>query len=85
MSDYDPQSELSRLSDTAGSGRAVKVSRDLWNVLTAAQRLPNSSDGAFDITVGPYVKLWRRARREKEMPPPDRMAEAREAVGYDFM
>ncbi len=82
MSDYDPDSELSRLSDTAGRGQAVKVSRELWDVLTAAQQLAERSDGAFDITVGPYVKLWRRARREKEMPPPDRMAEARAAVGF---
>ena len=39
--------------------------------------LAEQSEGAFDITVGPYVKLWRRARREKEMPPAERMAEAR--------
>ena len=51
-------------------GRPVKVSRELWDVLTAAQQLAERSDGAFDITVGPYVELWRRARREKEMPPP---------------
>jgi thiamine biosynthesis lipoprotein len=85
MSDYDPMSELSRLSDTAGQGSATVVGRDLWNVLVAAQQLAERSDGAFDITVGPYVKLWRRARREKEMPPPDRMASARDAVGYRFL
>jgi thiamine biosynthesis lipoprotein len=34
MSDYDPQSELSRLSQTAGSGKAVSVSADLWKVLS---------------------------------------------------
>jgi thiamine biosynthesis lipoprotein len=85
MSDYDARSELSRLSDTAGSGRAVRVSQDLWNVLARAQALAEQSDGAFDITVGPYVKLWRRARREKEMPAAERMAEARAAVGYRFL
>lgn len=85
LSDYDPHSELSRLSETAGRGTAVKVSDDLWTVLAAAQRLAEASDGAFDVTVGPYVKLWRRARREKEMPPPARMTEARAAVGYRFL
>ena len=35
--------------------------------------------------MGPYVKLWRRARREKEMPPAARMEEARQAVGYRFV
>ena len=85
MSDYDPASELSRLSDTAGQGRAIKVSDDLWQVLVAAQQLAERSDGAFDVTVGPYVKLWRRARREKEMPPTARMEEARQAVGFRFV
>lgn len=85
MSDYDPASELSRLSDTAGQGRGVKVSDDLWRVLLAAQQLAERSEGAFDVTVGPYVKLWRRARREKEMPPAARMEEARQAVGFRFL
>ena len=82
MSDYDSTSELSRLSDTAGQGKAVRVSGDLWLVLSRAQKLSAETDGAFDVTVGPYIKLWRRARRAKEMPSPERLAEARAAVGY---
>lgn len=82
MSDYQPESELSRLSATAGSGRAVPVSDDLWRVLDRSQRLAERTDGAFDITVGPYVRLWRRARREKELPTDARLDEARRAVGY---
>jgi FAD:protein FMN transferase len=82
MSDYQPQSELSRLSATAGSGQAVPLSADLWLVLDRSQRLAEQTDGAFDITVGPYVRLWRRARREKELPSDARLAEARQAVGY---
>lgn len=82
MSDYQADSELSRLSATAGSGRAVPVSDDLWRVLDRSQRLAERTDGAFDITVGPYVRLWRRARREKELPSDARLEEARQAVGY---
>lgn len=85
MSDYDPQSELSRLSDTSGQGRPVPLSLALWNVLLVSQDLARRSDGAFDVTVGPYVKLWRRARRSKAFPPADRMAEARQAVGFQFL
>jgi thiamine biosynthesis lipoprotein len=85
LSDYDPQSELSRLSQTAGSGKWLAVSDDLWRVLAAAQSLSRQSDGAFDVTVGPLVKLWRRARRTHEMPSPERLAAAREAVGYRYL
>jgi len=37
LSDYEDDSELSRLSRTAGSGQAVRVSDDLWFVLKRAQ------------------------------------------------
>ena len=85
MSDYDRTSELSRLSATAGSGRAVKVSDDLWNVLSRAQQMSRRCDGAFDVTVGPIVQLWRRARRNVELPAQRRLDEAMKATGYQHV
>jgi len=82
MSDYEPDSELTLLSQTAGQGKAVKVSDELWTVLSRAQKLSAESGGAFDVTVGPYVLLWRKARREHKMPDPTALAAARAAVGY---
>lgn len=83
LSDYKPDSELSLLSATAGSGKAVALSQDLWTVLERSQKLAKETGGAFDVTVGPYVRLWRRARRAKEFPAQQRLAEARQAVGYE--
>lgn len=85
LSDYDQASELSRLSATAPSDRWTKVSPDLWNVLERSQQLAAQTQGAFDVTVGPMVRLWRRARRTKEMPSDARLAEARAAVGYQSL
>ncbi len=82
LSDYDPHSELRRLSQTAQGSEGARVSKDLWRVLARSQSLARQTDGAFDVTVGPYVRLWRRARRQKEMPSPDRLADARARVGY---
>ena len=82
LSDYDADSELSRLSQTAGEDRAVPVNADLWTVLERSQALARRTDGAFDVTVGPVVNLWRKARREKQLPRGDRLAEARAAVGW---
>ena len=82
MSDYQPGSELMQLCQHAG-GPPVKVSEDLFRVMEAAQDLSKRSDGAFDITIGPVVRLWRRARRRHEMPDPERLAAALELVGYD--
>ena len=82
FSDYDSDSELSRLSDSAGSGTAVPVGAELWRVLEFAQRVAVLSGGAFDITVGPVVNLWRVARRKRVLPNEERLREALGRVGY---
>ena len=85
LSDYDPDSELSRLSRSSGEGRAIPIGNDLWRVLSRAQRLAASTGGAFDVTVGPYVSLWRKARREKMLPRAALLAEAATAVGWNHV
>jgi FAD:protein FMN transferase len=85
LSDYDTDSELSRLSQTAGSGRPIHVSDDLWFVLWRSQELARRTDGAFDVTIGPVVSLWRKARREKKLPDPIKLAETRKAAGNEKM
>ncbi|MDH3585075.1 MAG: FAD:protein FMN transferase [Phycisphaerae bacterium] len=83
FSDYEASSELSQLSRTAGSGRAVPVSADMWFVLNEAQRMSRLSGGALDITVGPYVRLWRRSRRQGRLPSAARITQTRQSVGFD--
>lgn len=82
LSDYDERSELSRLSQSSGGAAAHPVSQDLWRVLKRAEDISCASDGTFDITVGPLVQLWKRARRQRELPTPERLAEARTRVDW---
>jgi thiamine biosynthesis lipoprotein len=85
LSDYDPESELSRLgarSDDGAPTPPVPLSDDLFGVLAAAQELAQASGGAFDATVGPLVRLWRRARRQHALPAAARIEAAAHAVGY---
>lgn len=84
MSDYRPTSELMRLCDHAG-GPAVTVSADLFTVLTRSQEVARLSNGAFDVTVGPLVKLWREARKTKTLPAADALATARALVGREHV
>jgi thiamine biosynthesis lipoprotein len=85
FSDYEDDSELTRLSRTSGEGRAVEVSDELWTVLSRAQALAERTDGAYDVTCGPLTSLWRRARRKKELPAPDLVAEMTARVGWKKM
>lgn len=82
LSDYDLDSELSKLSRASSQGRFVPVSSDLWRVLEASQNWAERTGGAFDITVGPVVNLWRHARRMQQLPRADRLSEMRARVGY---
>jgi thiamine biosynthesis lipoprotein len=63
-------------------GEPVPVSDDLFRVLTRALEISRLTDGAFDITVGPVVRLWRIARRTMKLPDADDLARARGLVGY---
>lgn len=81
MSDYDPDSELMRLC-RATPGQPVPVSAELFDVLQRAQRVAAATDGAFDVTLGPLARLWRRARRTGELPSTEALARARESVGW---
>ncbi|PYV29414.1 MAG: hypothetical protein DMG09_30070, partial [Acidobacteria bacterium] len=64
LTDYNPESELMRLCREA-SRRPVPVSGDLLSVLDRSLGVSRITDGAFDVTVGPLVALWREARRTK--------------------
>jgi thiamine biosynthesis lipoprotein len=81
MTDYRSTSELMQLCQKAGKG-AIHVSDDLFTVLAYAQEISNRSDGAFDISVGPLVQLWRLAHRTQIVPDRAKIEQARALVGY---
>src|SRR5207244_211462 len=81
MSDYHADSELMRLCARAG-GPPVRVSRDLFLVLERAQEVARRSEGAFDVTCGPLIALWRQARKAHALPAPGQIERARALVGW---
>ena len=82
MSDYRETSELMRLCHQP-AGQWVKISLELFEVLTRAKEFARLSGGAFDLTVGNLVRLWRRARRNSELPDPKRLRQALDLTGYE--
>lgn len=81
FSDYDPDSELSRLG-RAQVGEPVRVSSELFDILQRAQALARDTRGAFDVTAGPSVRFWRQARKRGQMPPVHELKAAQNRVGY---
>ncbi len=85
LSHYRPDSELSRLARRSPHEQFVPVSEDLYRVLSRGVEIGRLTDGAFDITVGPLVRLWRRSGREKRLPSDTSLRQAATSVGYEHI
>jgi len=82
MSDYKTDSELSRVNRLAFQ-KPVEVSEPTFDVLEVSLRFSRLTRGAFDITVGPLVDLFRTAEQKGIVPSEDEIERARERVGYE--
>lgn len=76
LSDYDLESETSRICASAPQEAPVAVSKDLAHVLARSADISAQSKGAFDPSIGALTRLWRQARRQKQIPDPKKLKEA---------
>ena len=81
LSNYKPRSEWSLVNREAG-GRPVRVSPELFGLVEACLGYSRSSDGAFDITVGPLVRAWGFFRGSGRLPHRAEIRTALAKVGY---
>jgi thiamine biosynthesis lipoprotein len=81
FSDYSPSSELNHLC-AKPHGKPVPVSSDLFNIIQRSQQLARVTDGVFDITAGPSVRLWRQSRKRAQIPAADSLATITKRVGF---
>ena len=82
MSDYKSDSEISNVNRD-GFEKAVQLSLSTCKVLQRSIEFSELTDGAFDITVGPLVELFRKAKNKQVLPNQDEIAEARSKVGFE--
>lgn len=84
LSDYRPESELNALAK-APVGEAVPVGEDLFLLFEKAGRLAEETAGAFDITAGPLIRLWRLSRKNDALPAPEQIASAKARTGFHLL
>ena len=82
FSDYDAESETRRLTRSE-IGQPIKVSDHLFRVLAYSKTLNRESNGAFNPTASPVIRLWREARKNGQLPDADEIENALEHVGFD--
>ncbi len=85
LSDYIDSSEINRLSATSGQGHYVPVSAPLFDIIQRSVVAARLSNGSYDITIGPVVRLWRKARKTKTFPDADSLKAALGKTGYRYV
>ena len=83
MSEWRPDSELSRLSDAAG-GEPRRLSPELFEVLARAREIAEDTDGAFDPTFHGVGQLWSFAPGAQP-PSPEAIAAKLPLVGWQHL
>jgi thiamine biosynthesis lipoprotein len=81
LSNYKPHSEWSEMNREA-AGRPVRVSKELFDLLTQCLEYSRASEGTFDISVGPLMKVWGFYKGTGHLASRHELATAMQSVGY---
>ena len=79
---FDPESELSKLNETAAD-EPFACSDLLWDILARARAFWRDSGGMFDVTIDPLMKLWGFHSKRETLPSEEEIAEAKQRTGLD--
>jgi FAD:protein FMN transferase len=85
FSDYLENSEINTLCKTAKPLDWQPISADLFHLLNLSKAAFEASGGAFDVTIAPVIKLWRKARKEKQLPDDAVLKTALSKVGFKHL
>jgi thiamine biosynthesis lipoprotein len=81
LSNYRPESDWSEVNRQAAT-RPVRVNPELFALLQASLEYSRRSEGAFDITVGPLMKVWGFYKGSGSMPHRAEIRTALSRIGY---
>lgn len=77
--------DVGKLNETAGSGEFVAVSPEVFEMLQISQRYSELTGGAFDVTIGAAVDLWKTARTTEKLPSSSEVDAVKNLVGYQHL
>jgi FAD:protein FMN transferase len=84
LSRYRQESEIATLNRLAAH-RPVRVSPPLFRLLEDCRRFTAATAGAFDVTIGPFMRAWRFTDGRGGFPSPQDLATARAVTGIDHL
>ena len=81
ISSWDPNSQTSLINNNAGI-KAVKVDKELFDLIDRAIRISKLTDGAFDISYASMDRIWKFDGSMSSMPSEKAIKESVARVGY---
>lgn len=81
MSEWREGTYVSRINQKAGK-EAVIVPVELFNVISAAQKVSGLSDGAFDISWAAMRGIWKFTKGEERIPSSEEITKALPLINY---
>ncbi len=81
---FSPESEITAINRASGSS-PVKVSKETLEIIKKAVEIADYTNGAFDPTIGPVMKLWgfpKQAPKSSTIPSIDEIKNALRFVDY---
>ena len=82
LSSFREDSDASKLRESAGTGQWVQVSPEMYHILEVSQHYSALTEGGWDITSGPLIKLWGIGTDKARVPSPEEIKEARAKVDW---
>lgn len=82
INEENERSEIIELNNASGKD-SVKVSRDTFYVLEKGKYFSELSNGKYDITIGPLVKLWNIGTDEARVPEETEIKNTLPLVNYE--
>lgn len=75
-------SDVSKINDAAGKDY-ISVNPEVLNIIKKSIEYSRLSNGAFDITVGPLIKLWGIGTKDARVPSEEEIKERLALVGFE--
>jgi thiamine biosynthesis lipoprotein len=84
LNNFSPDSEISAISRSAGV-KPVRVSKETLDLMEKTMGISDITNGAFDPTIAPVLKLWKFSGRpaNPSIPPVDKIKNALKLVDYE--
>jgi len=81
FSDYSSESEVGKLA-LQKNLTGIKVSEELFSMITRSKDAWERSGKTFDITIGALTQLWRKAKKENRFPSEAEVKAAKDLTGF---